>query len=322
MKWWWKLAISALLLGLILTILPAYDVFQAMGRIPAWLWWSALGGFLVGHLLGAAKWRILINAGRNILGTGQSIQCYAAGLFANLCLPGIVGGDILRAGLAQKVGGRPAPVILGSVLDRVMDVVTLGILIAGGSIALGAVHQSKWTAALAAVAIGGLGLGAVVLPLVLLRSSVRRWPTKWRRPVRRMQAAIRSLFRRPGVWATAQLYSLTIQGGFVLLNAAIGWSLGIDAPLAAWFVAWPMAKLAGLIPISLGGLAVREAALASLLLPFGVSASLGVAASLLWQTILIAGGLAAGFAWLMLRRGKGSPAGATADSEIQGEGHV
>ena len=322
MKWWWKLAVSALLLSLILTILPAQDVFRAMGRIPAWLWWSVLGAFLLGHLLGTAKWRTLVNAGRNILRVRQSIQCYAAGLFANLCLPGIVGGDVLRATMAQKMGRRPEPVILGSIVDRVMDVVTLGILIAGGAIALGAAQPNAWTAALTAVAIAGLALAAIIAPVVLFRRSIRRWPARWRRPVRRTQSAIRSLSRRPGTWVAAQLYSLVIQGGFVLLNAAIGASLGIDVPLAAWFIAWPMAKLAGLIPVSLGGLAVREAALASLLLPFGVPASQGVAASLLWQTILIAGGLLAGLTWLVLRRVQHDPVAPATDTGIERKGHV
>jgi uncharacterized membrane protein YbhN (UPF0104 family) len=69
-----------------------------------------------------------------------------------------------------------------------------------------------------------------------------------------------------------------------------------------WFLVWPLAKLAGLLPISLGGLAVREATLAALLAPFGVPIALGVVCSLLWQTVLIAGGLLGGLAWLGLGR--------------------
>ena len=82
MRWWWKLAVSVSLLALILILLPAGDIFGAMGRIPAWLWTAALAGFLSGHLLGVAKWRAVINAGRPILKMRQAIQCYAAGLFA------------------------------------------------------------------------------------------------------------------------------------------------------------------------------------------------------------------------------------------------
>ncbi|MCZ6755634.1 MAG: lysylphosphatidylglycerol synthase transmembrane domain-containing protein [Gemmatimonadetes bacterium] len=301
MRWWWKLAVSASLLALILTLLPAGDIFGAMGRIPPWLWTAALAGFLLGHLLGVAKWRTVVNSGRPILGTRQAIQCYAAGLFANLCLPSIVGGDILRAAMAGRMTKRPEAVVVGSVVDRVTDVATLGLLIIGGSIALGAAQPGVWTGVLAAGAITGVAAALVALPLAF-RRPLHRWPARWRRRIGRTLASIRRLARRPRTWAVAQSLSIVIQSGFVLLNAAIGTSLGIEVSLSVWFVVWPLAKIAGLLPISLGGLAVREATLAALLTPFGVAAVDGVATSLLWQTILLAGGVFAGLVWLLLRR--------------------
>jgi glycosyltransferase 2 family protein len=65
---------------------------------------------------------------------------------------------------------------------------------------------------------------------------------------------------------------------------------------------WPLSKLAALVPITLGGLGVREATLAALLVPFGVPPAVGVVAALLWQTVLITGGLFAGAVWWFLTR--------------------
>ncbi len=110
------------------------------------------------------------------------------------------------------------------------------------------------------------------------------------------------MLRTPGTAIVALGLSLTIQGSFVLLNSALGRAVGIDVPLAVWFLVWPLAKIAGLMPISLGGLAVREATLASLLAPFGVPFAVGVVCSLLWQTVLIVGGLVGGLTWLALSR--------------------
>ncbi|MEP7327484.1 MAG: hypothetical protein ABI836_16155, partial [Gemmatimonadota bacterium] len=86
------------------------------------------------------------------------------------------------------------------------------------------------------------------------------------------------------------------------LNAWLGHHIGVRVPLSVWFLVWPLAKVASLMPISLGGLAVREASLAALLKPFGVPLALGVLTSLLWQTVLIAGGLMGGMAYLILNR--------------------
>jgi uncharacterized membrane protein YbhN (UPF0104 family) len=102
---------------------------------------------------------------------------------------------------------------------------------------------------------------------------------------------------------TVVALSLTIQTTFILLNAWLGRAVGVDVPLAVWFVAWPAAKLAGLLPVSLGGLGVRDATLGAALTPFGIPMATGVAVSLLWQTVLIAGGLLAGGIWMVLTRG-------------------
>ena len=66
------------------------------------------------------------------------------------------------------------------------------------------------------------------------------------------------------------------------------------APLAVWAVAWPLAKIAAFLPVSLGGIGVREAALTGLLATFGVDPALAVAQGLLWRSGLMALGLLGG----------------------------
>jgi hypothetical protein len=47
---------------------------------------------------------------------------------------------------------------------------------------------------------------------------------------------------------------------------------------------------------------IREAVLVALLLPFGASSSLVLASGLVWEGIIIAGGILAGFTAFLLRR--------------------
>jgi hypothetical protein len=98
----------------------------------------------------------------------------------------------------------------------------------------------------------------------------------------------------------ALVLSLGIQALFVLLNAWIGREIGIDVSLGVWFIAWPLAKLVALLPVSIGGLVVREAALAGVLAQFGVPIALGTVAGLLWQTVNFSGGLLGGAIWWAL----------------------
>jgi len=69
-----------------------------------------------------------------------------------------------------------------------------------------------------------------------------------------------------------------------------------------WLFAWPLAKLAALLPLTQGGMGVREAVLVALLLPFGAASSLTLAAGLIWEGIIIAGGLISGLVAFSLRR--------------------
>jgi hypothetical protein len=73
----------------------------------------ALAGYFAGHTLGAVKWNTLVGAARREGGrltVRDTAGCYSAGLFANLFLPTVVGGDVVRAALAARALGRPEAV--------------------------------------------------------------------------------------------------------------------------------------------------------------------------------------------------------------------
>jgi uncharacterized membrane protein YbhN (UPF0104 family) len=208
--------------------------------------------------------------------------------------------------MAGKFTRRPEAALWGGVMDRLTDITALAILVlVGGWLARDALPG--WgSQVLTAGLLVFIVLVAVVLPF-LLRRPLARWHRRLRRPVGRSLVALRRLARRPSIAVRGLVLSVTIQGSFVLLNAWLGHHIGVRVPLTVWFLVWPLAKVASLMPISLGGLAVREASLAALLAPFGVPLTLGVLASLLWQSVLIAGGLAGGLVWLILARRRGAP---------------
>ncbi len=299
MKLWMKVAVSVGLLALLFAVIPWSDLREGLARLPPGLWALVLLGFIAGHLVGVFKWRLFINAGRAALRAVDAVQCYEAGLFANLCLPSIVGGDVLRIAMAGSFTSRPEAALWGGVLDRVTDVASLAILVTGGALLAGS-SLPGMGGELLLVAIVLAGFATMVAAPFVLRRPLVKWPRKLRRPIGRSLVAIRRLSREPGTAVAGLGLSLVIQSSFVLLNAELGAAIGVTVPVAVWFLVWPLAKIASLMPISLGGLAVREASLAALLAPFGTPIALGVLASLLWQTVLIGGGLAGGLTWLVL----------------------
>jgi uncharacterized membrane protein YbhN (UPF0104 family) len=78
--------------------------------------------------------------------------------------------------------------------------------------------------------------------------------------------------------------------------------------------AYPLAKLVALAPLTQGGIGVREAALAVLLVPFGAAPVRTVAAGLVWETVVITAGLLAGAGAFWTMR-PGAPAGENSDAK-------
>jgi len=296
-----RAAVTALLLGGLAWFVPWQQLAAQAQKLDPGVWCAVLGVMLLGHLLGVFKWRLAMNPRVVRLGPLQAIRCYAAGLFANMFLPSIVGGDALRAVLAGRMTRRYEAVVFGGIADRLSDVLALVMLAAVGGLCLrqhlpGWAVGLLWTAAIAAVS------GLAVVVLVLRR--MLRWSPRLRRPVLHALVAGRRLLRQPGRAAVVLACSLSIQGTFALLNMWIGTSIGIEVTWAAWMFAFPVAKLASLLPISIAGFGVREASLTGVLLVVEVPPEQGVLVPLVWGSMLIASSSCGGLVWLFTGMGK------------------
>lgn len=281
-RWVLRAAVSLVVVAVLLRIVPVRAVLDALRRVSVPVWTASLVVFVAGHYLNALKLRLLLGADRSVM--PACVRAQYAGLVANLGLPGIAGGDLARAAyLAPLVG--TGPVVMASLFDRVLDSVNLLVMVAVALPLAGVpplVHdllaQSErlmWTA-LVVCALGALALVAV-----------------WRRlgMGARVQAALDVVASRRGALAAAVAISLGVQSAFVLTNVWLARSVGVDTPLAPWFVAWPLSKLIAVLPISLGGIGVREAALVTLLSPYGAPRDGVLATGVLWQAVLTVSGL-------------------------------
>jgi uncharacterized membrane protein YbhN (UPF0104 family) len=297
-----RLAGSAVVLALLFTVLPAGELLAAMRSLPLAAWGLALVAYLSLHLIGVVKWRLLVNAAGAELPFLDAVRAYYSGLFGNTFLPSIVGGDVVRAGVAFGVVRSRSGLLLGSLVDRVQDVIGLGLVAGAGVLlsprALAAESRTVFVALGVLLAAGGIAALAAWFMF-----PVRRLPFRWRRrfiPVRR---AVRATASKPSRLVTALLLGMALQSLLIVLNWVLGRAIGIDIPLYVWFFVWPLAKISGLLPVTQGGIGVREAAQAALFAPFGVSAVMAVATGLVFEVVIISGGLAGGaIAWLIGRR--------------------
>jgi uncharacterized membrane protein YbhN (UPF0104 family) len=296
---------SALVLYLLFRLLPGRQVWQALGQLPAQLWVMALVGYLAAHCLGMAKWRLMVNLAGTGLNVPQAARCYFAGLFGSLFLPSLIGGDLVRAGLAMRLGRSKAGALLGSFLDRIIDFTALTLLAGLGALLVpGAMDERGRRIFLLLGA--GTALGAIGIASVIALMPVERFSFRMRRRMVRVRRAGRSMARQPGAMLRALSLALMAQILFIELNDLLARACGLHLPFRVWLFAWPLAKLSAALPITQGGIGVREAALAALLLPFGAPAVLTVAAGLAWEAIVVSGALVAGVTSLLIGRVSGA----------------
>lgn len=288
-----RLGGSAVALGLLLWMLPLDQLWAAMRRLPLWVFLLTLAGYMVAHVVATMKWRMMVNTAGAGLGFALAVRCYFAGLFGNVFLPSIVGGDLIRAGLAMRSAQHRAGALLASLVDRMLDVLALGLLAGFGALmvprALDERSRRVFLALAAVFVVLALGVALLVAMFPPRKFSHRR-----RRKLVKLRQAVRAMARRPGRVAGVLALAICIQGSFAVLNAWIGKWCGLDIPLYVWLFAWPLGKVSAMLPVTQGGIGVREAALAALLLPFGVPAVLSVAVGLIWQLVVVSGGLLGG----------------------------
>jgi uncharacterized protein (TIRG00374 family) len=268
-----------------------------------------LASYLLAHAVGSLKWRMVVNAAGAQLDYSTSAECYASGLFATLFLPSIIGGDIVRLAVGLRRSPNPAAVLAGNIADRFLDVLAQVALVGIGLILLpGSVPAALRNQAQKAVLILAIGAVIAAVAAVFLRRPLLRGRSfRFRRRLARLRFALRTVSRKPHVLLLGWLLGTGIQTTFVTLTALLAISCGLFLPLRVWLFAWPLAKLAAVLPLTQGGIGVREAALVVLLSPFGAPGPLVLAAGLVWEGVVIVGGLTAGLIAFLLRRSGDAP---------------
>lgn len=299
-RWLAALAVFAILFH----FLPVAPLRAALARVPPIRFAIILFFYLCAHTIGIFKWRMIVNAAGSRLDAATSAQCYLGGLFGTLFLPSIIGGDVVRMTVGLRRSPRPAAVLAGNVVDRCLDVtaqstlVFLGLILLPGSLPAQFAARARQVLLMAALA----AMASLILLGLLHKALLAGRSLRFRRRLARFRHAFRSVRQRPQILIFGWSLGVLIQGSFIVLNALLAMSCGLFLPLRVWLFAWPLAKIAALLPLTQGGMGIREAALVALLLPFGAASALTLASGLIWEGVIIAGGLISGLAAFALRR--------------------
>lgn len=304
-SWFLRLLVSGAVLAVLLRLLPVGDLLAAMRAVPAGRWAIVLASFLVGHAITAYKWRLLMGP-RADVPWQVWLRAHFSGLVANLALPSVAGGDVVRAAIVMRRATHRDIVAVASVADRLIDTAGLLALAAIAAVVTGGSNAGAGRTLALAAGLAVLGIACGWAGLAWLR---RRKPGGF---VGRVVDAVDRVLESPERLVAAFVLSTLVQSVFIVLSAWLGEAAGVHVGLGAWFLAWPLAKLTAMLPVSLAGIGVREAALVVFLRPFGAPPAGVMASGLLWQAVLLVSGF---FGWIVLHTlPDGSAAAATSDA--------
>ena len=228
--------------------------------------------------LGALRWALMLRRFGMRFPALSILRWTYAGAFINQVLPATIGGDGLRAFMAQRADGRLASVLASIVLERVLLLLALVLLVLASAPRLDRLIAPRELAWLAVLLIAGTLAGAAFvlladrMPARWLRWRAARWLADFSQDCRQL---LQSPVLAGGLLALSLLSLLNIMASLTLFVIAFG---GQADPLRILWLLPPVIAASNL-PISIGGWGTREFAMVAVLGTAGVARETAILAS-------------------------------------------
>jgi hypothetical protein len=302
----------AVTLALYAAVFYKIDVRHFLERLQGThLGWVALGvvTYAAGQWLSAWRWWVLLRPVRLTVPYLRMVGFYFIGMFFNFFLPTIVGGDAVKAILLARETGAPARATMSVFMER-----NLGLL---------ALLAIATAAAFVAppVAVKGVSLRHITLLLfaAFIAANIVLADRRAYRvidylvamtPLARTRTRAASLYdavvpyrerRWWGITIAAIGQSFLFQAVVILVVFLSANALDQHVPVAALAVFVPLISLAGMLPVSVNGLGIREAMYLLLFGRIGVPADAAVSMAFIYLAVTLVASLPGGVVYALQR---------------------
>lgn len=238
------------------------------------------------YILCFLRWKMLLAVSGIRPAISRLISPFAGGVFFNLFLPTTIGGDFVRSADLAIHTKRANEVVATVILDRLsgyigMVFVALLALIFGSKLI-----EDR----MIFLSIAGLTAGLVLIMLVFFNSFVYSIFRKlfYSPDAGKIRAAIEDIHREiynlrdhKKVALKNLFLSILVQAITPVTTYIIALSLGVDMNISYFFIILPIISAISMLPISLGGLGIRDAATIFFFAKVGVGQDLAFAMSLI-----------------------------------------
>jgi len=280
----------AIIAYLLLKLTPVRDIGNAIRGVD--IFWLALSFSLhaLGLLISARRWQILIHAQGDRVPLGFLAQSYLVGNFFNLFLPTRFGGDIVRI----WDGSRYSKSLLKSsaivLVERLTGIIVLLLFAVAASLYRLEMTQ-KYPIVWISLAVSLAGLFCIIgffLPItetLLNKLPDRGFLKKIKSKIFEFRQVVLVYREKKRAFGMALFWAFLLQVNVILHYFLVGKAFQLPIPFVDYFIFMPIVLLLLTIPITLGGLGLRELLYIEIFQLYGIPDAVAVSFSLIGDVL-------------------------------------
>jgi uncharacterized protein (TIRG00374 family) len=292
-----RVGVSIILLIFLFKQVDKKSLLEIIKNADKFLLFAAFLIFSLGYIICVLRWEMLLKAVKIHLPLKRVIISFSGGIFFSLFLPSTIGGDLMRSIDLAAYTKRPREVIATVLLDRLSGYVGL-VLLALLALLFGWKFLQDKSVLLSIMIITAL---LIAILLVLFNKFVYfkinqllHSPNagRFRQLLKDLHQEVHYFRQHKKVIINNLIFSLLIQAVTPVTFFIIARSLGIKVDIIYFFIFLPIICAITLLPISIGGLGLRDASAIFFFAKVGIAKDSAFAMSLLnFFFIAVYGGL-------------------------------
>ncbi|MFA5346069.1 MAG: lysylphosphatidylglycerol synthase transmembrane domain-containing protein [Candidatus Omnitrophota bacterium] len=260
--------------------------------------------YFLNYIFGLWRWVMLLRAVKINIPLRRVVTSFSGGAFFSLFLPSTIGGDFLRSVDLSMYTKKPKEIIATIFLDRLSGYIGLVILALIAMFLGWKILEDKSVLISLGIIIGLLFVILLLFFNKFLYSRINRFlkspdAGKIRDLISDLHKEIHLFRHKPKVVVENILISIIIQAISPLTFYLIALSLGIKISLACFFIFVPIIGAITLLPISIGGLGLRDASTIFFFAKAGIGKNLAFTMSLLSFSFILFYGAVGGLIYVL-----------------------
>lgn len=285
-----KLTITASLCAWLYTRVDFRALQEGLVRLGAWPMVVGVVLHILVVIVTASRWWMLLMHAHVGIPFFKALPSYYLGVFSNNFLPTGFGGDTVRILHMRALGVSMKSLVSASVVDRAVGFVTIFIV---GMLGVLATRELPIPIHTKMTLLGFFTGGVLVAAWLLSKRGgllIATLEKKYRHTRMRgwLLEVLKTCYSYRNDWKRILLAMVLSASGYALVILTyylLGRGLGLNVSIVTYTVTIPTIFLAASLPISIGGLGIREGTLVGMLVASGADLHLAISLSLLYLIV-------------------------------------